>query len=68
MDIRRGSSGPLHMSVPRSLAGVAMHVPICPQRALGLFGLSPAGFWPDTHLNIRLVHLANSLVQSILGG
>lgn len=60
--------GSLHILAPRSLAGMAIHVPICPRRALGLLAWSPTGFWPGTHLGIRLVHLASSLVQFILGG
>lgn len=56
------------MSRPHSLSGVAIHVPICPWRALGLLAWSSAGFWPYTHLGIQLVRLASSLVQSILWG
>lgn len=58
----------MHTSGPRSLAGMAFHVPICSPRALGLLVWSPASFWPNTHLGIQLVRVASNLVQSILGG
>lgn len=56
------------MPEPHSLGDVAVHVLICLQKAMELFAWSPAGFWPNTHLGIQLVHLASSLIQSILGG
>lgn len=57
-----------YMPGPYPLDDVAAHVLICLQKAMGLFAWSPAGFWPNTHLGIQLVHLASSLIQSILGG
>lgn len=57
-----------YMPGPYPLDDVATHVLICLQKAMGLFAWSPAGSWPNTHLGIQLVHLANNLIQSILGG
>lgn len=62
--------GPLGSCTPRD------HVPWpawlsmrpCPPGALELLAWSPAGVWPGTHLGIPLVHLASSLVQSIVEG